>query len=240
MSGPADALHDLLALQDLDLALDQLRHRRAALPERAELSRLTAEGEDLARQLSSLESTRRELSERQSHAEAELSATEERAAAVDKRLYQGGVASRDLQAMSAELDQLRTRSSGLEDAVLQLLEEAEPLDLQIGELRAAIERVAGERTGAAGRLAEAEAALDTELAAAEARRREAASVVQEGLLSTYDRLRSRLGGVGVARLVGNHCDGCHLTLAAVELDRVRHLPDGEVYTCEPCGRIRVP
>jgi uncharacterized protein len=60
------------------------------------------------------------------------------------------------------------------------------------------------------------------------------------LLATYERLRARLGGVGVARLVGTHCDGCHLTLSAVELDRVRHLPDGEVYTCEQCGRILVP
>ncbi len=62
----------------------------------------------------------------------------------------------------------------------------------------------------------------------------------DNLLATYERLRTRLGGIGVARLVGNHCDGCHLALSAVELDHVRHLPEGEVYTCEQCSRILVP
>jgi predicted nucleic acid-binding Zn-ribbon protein len=45
--------------------------------------------------------------------------------------------------------------------------------------------------------------------------------------------------VAVARLVGNHCDGCHLTLPAMELDRIRHLPEDELVTCEQCGRILV-
>jgi hypothetical protein len=64
--------------------------------------------------------------------------------------------------------------------------------------------------------------------------------VPASLVSTYERLRTRLGGVGVARVVGNHCDGCHLTLSAVELDHLRHLPPGEVATCEQCSRILVP
>ena len=49
----------------------------------------------------------------------------------------------------------------------------------------------------------------------------------------------RFDGVAVARLVGSHCDGCHLTLPAMELDRIRHLPEGELVTCEQCGRILV-
>jgi predicted nucleic acid-binding Zn-ribbon protein len=43
----------------------------------------------------------------------------------------------------------------------------------------------------------------------------------------------------VARLVGNHCDGCHLTLPSMELDRIRHAPETEVFTCDQCGRILV-
>jgi hypothetical protein len=43
----------------------------------------------------------------------------------------------------------------------------------------------------------------------------------------------------VARLVGNHCDGCHLTLPSMELDRIRHLAEREVVTCDQCGRILV-
>ena len=47
-------------------------------------------------------------------------------------------------------------------------------------------------------------------------------------------------GTGAARLIKNRCDGCHLELSSVEVERIRALPPGEVATCEQCGRILVP
>ena len=181
------------------------------------------------------------LRERQTAAEAELAATEERASGINQRMYGGTVsASRDLQAMSAELDHLKERASTLEDTVLEVLDEVEPLDRRAAELRSVVSDLAAERASVVERLGSAETSVNAELADMEGRRSAAAGVVPEGLLATYERLRAHLGGIGVARLVGNHCDGCHLTLSAVELDRVRHLPEGEVYSCEQCGRILVP
>jgi predicted nucleic acid-binding Zn-ribbon protein len=59
------------------------------------------------------------------------------------------------------------------------------------------------------------------------------------LAATYERLRSQLGGIGAAKLVGSSCGGCHLALPATELDRIRHAaPDALVY-CDQCGRILV-
>lgn len=241
MTPPPPALQDLLAVQDLDTSLDQLRHKRAHLPERAELSSLDARAAGLKDELSSVSTAASALRERQDEAEAELAATEERSAGISQRMYGGTVsASRDLQAMAAELDHLKERASALEDVVLEVLDELEPLEVRAGELAASVAALADERAHVQERLSAAEGAAGAEEAAVSARRVEAAAVVPDALLATYERLRGRLGGVGVARLVGNHCDGCHLTLSAVELDRVRHLPEGEVYTCEQCTRILVP
>lgn len=235
------SLQDLLAVQDLDIGLDQLQHRRSHLAERAELTRLSTETAKVQQELAEVEAARAELAVRQAQTEGELAATEERAGAIDKRLYGGGAtASRDLQAMSDELAHLKARASDLEDAVLAVMEGLEPLDRRAVELRSAIDSMAAERSSTEERLAESERQLAEEAAEITRRRQEAATVVPEPLLSTYENLRSRLGGVGVARLVGNHCDGCHLTLSAMELDQVRHLPEGQVYTCEQCSRILVP
>lgn len=237
----SSSLQQLLAVQDEDLALDQLRHRKAHLPEREELAKVDGEAGRLRAELDGVDSARTGLAERQARVEAELAASEERSAAIDKRLYGGGVsASRDLQAMSAELDQLKARTSTLEDSVLELLEELEPLDAKADDLRASLDRLGEQRTDLVGRVAEAEAGIDAKIADVANRRTEAASLVPDDLLATYERLRARLGGVGIARLSGNRCSGCHLTLSAMELDRVRHLPEGEVYTCEQCSRILVP
>jgi predicted nucleic acid-binding Zn-ribbon protein len=110
----------------------------------------------------------------------------------------------------------------------------------VSEIEAALAALQAERQAAAGSLAEAESVVDSELAVVSAEREKIVPRVPGQLMRVYEQLRARLGGVAVARLVANRCDGCHLTLPATELDRIRHLPPGEMVTCDQCGRILVP
>jgi predicted nucleic acid-binding Zn-ribbon protein len=57
------------------------------------------------------------------------------------------------------------------------------------------------------------------------------------LLEEYAGLRKRLGGIAIARLVGNSCGGCHLQLSAVEVARLKKLAPDEPANCEECGRL---
>lgn len=234
-------LGQLLVVQDLDTSGDQLRHRRAHLAERVELAGVEQEMAAVRADLAGADSERQALGERQRVAEEELAATETRSGAVTRRLFGGEVsASRDLQAMSGELDQLKSRASALEDAVLEVMEAREPLDARSAELRRQLDDLERRQAELVVRAESVEAAIDAELAELTTRREAAARPVPEALLATYERLRSRLGGVGMARLDGARCGGCHLTLPAAELETVRHLPGGQVYQCEQCSRILVP
>jgi len=238
MSAPA--LDSLLALQDLDTAVDQIRHRREHLPARAELAAARAERTVLAARRAEQAAARDEVAGRQAALEAELTATEQRARAVSARLYGGSVsASRDLQALAAELDALRARASGLEDEVLAALEEREPLDAAVDALDTEDAVLAEREAALAAAAAGAEAELDAELEALGGQRQAAAASVPPDLLATYERLRARLGGIGAARLEGTRCGGCHLELPATEIDRIRHLPEDALVTCDHCGRILV-
>ncbi len=235
--GPLQAL---AALQDIDTTLDQLRHRRSHLPERAELAAIEREMAVLEQAAGQAGAARARIAEQQTQLEADLAATEERARAVDRRLYGGTVtASRELQALAADVESLRARASALEDQVLELMESREPLEAELAGLSAQLQTLDARREAAAAGVATAEAGVDEELARFEKQRGQAGGSVPADLQAIYDRLRARLGGIAVARLVGNHCDGCHLTLPAMELDRIRHLPAGELITCEQCGRILV-
>jgi predicted nucleic acid-binding Zn-ribbon protein len=231
----------LLALQDLDLAVAQLEHRRAHLPERAALTAVDARAAEVLGEKRKVEQERAQLMASQSEAEGELATAEQRAAALDRRLYGGEVgASRDMQAVADEIGHLKQRSSEIEDRVLELMDRIEPLSARLSELDAELQALGLQRSETTARLQESESGIDVELAELRGERTRAAAAVPDQLRATYERLRARLGGVGVARLVGNHCDGCHLTLSAVELDKVRHLPEGELFTCEQCSRILVP
>ncbi|HYA45377.1 MAG TPA: C4-type zinc ribbon domain-containing protein [Acidimicrobiales bacterium] len=233
-------LDSLLALQDLDIKVEQQLHKRASLPARFDLAEIEARISEKRASRSTLAVTRDEIADRQAAAEAEMKATEARVAQVNARLYSGQIsATRELVAMSADVDLLRKRASDFEDQALALMEEREPLDAALAGIDEELAVMEGRRSTISRQLAVGEAVVDAELAALSDQRPVAAGAVPPQLLSTYDRLRGRLGGVAVARLVGGRCDGCHLSLPAMELDRIRHQPPGRLEYCEQCGRILV-
>ncbi|MGI8754186.1 MAG: zinc ribbon domain-containing protein [Acidimicrobiales bacterium] len=238
MSSPA--LDALLALQDVDTDVDRHRHRRDALPDKHEAAEVDRRIAVLDRDGAEVGAILAEIVAREEALEADLAATETRIAEVNRRLYGGQVAaSRELQAMAADVKALQARQSNLEDRVLVVLDEREPHDHRLAALAAERAGAEGRRGDLAVTIAGDEAEIDAEIAALVEQRAALVSEVPADLLATYERIRSRLGGVGVARLVGSQCQGCFLTLPSGEVDRLRHLPSDAVVTCEDCGRILV-
>jgi predicted nucleic acid-binding Zn-ribbon protein len=233
-------LEALLALQEIDTRIDQERYRRAHLPERGELGEVAKARAETEAARAQVAASLEDVARRQASAEAELRATEERMNQVNARLYGGTVtASREQMAMIADLEGLRKRASELEDRALLAMEEREPLDSAIAAADKALAELADRGAEVASRLSKAEGEVDKVLAALEKEREAAASAVSPASLAAYESLRARLGGVAVARLVGGRCDGCHLSLPAVDLDRIRHQPPGTLAHCEQCGRVLV-
>ncbi|HUP86683.1 MAG TPA: C4-type zinc ribbon domain-containing protein [Acidimicrobiales bacterium] len=234
------SLEDLLAVQGLDTALDQLRHKRANLAERSELKDVEAKRKVLEGELATAIATRDVVAARQANLEKDIAASEARIAEIDKRMYSGEVSSsRDLQAMANEIAQIKSRVSTLEDHALEAMDEREPLDAAVDELAA---RDAGFVELAAqlwAAIAAAESEIDAEIAVEEGQRSSAASAVAGELLGEYERLRGRLGGIGAARLEHGTCMGCRMKLPATELDRIKHQPPDALVHCDQCGRILV-
>lgn len=233
-------LDALLSLQQLDTLADQLRHRRANLPERSELTVRERELVDLETSRSEMQARRDELSVAERHLEEQIEAVRARATADDKALYGGSVSAiKDLRALQEEIESLGRRQRDLEDRELEIMEQAEPIDAELERVRSATAAADSAASALIGAITQIEVEIDEQLASVESQRAEAIVAVPSELLEEYERLRKPLGGVAVARLVGNRCDGCHLSLPAVELDHIRHeRPDALVH-CSECGRILV-
>ncbi len=237
---PASQLERLLQVQTHDTHLDQLLHTRAHLPEKVSLTEAQAARAALAAEMAEVESARDALARDQKREEDQVASFEERIRKADQQLYGGTVTNpRELQALHDDIAAMKRHCSDHEDRVLALMEQIEPLQSQLDEMRQRLVPIEEAVAAAAEALGAAEAALDAELAEVEAARREAARGIAPQLLDEYTKLRRHFGGVAVARLVGNRCEGCHLTLSAVEVDRLRHLPVGELAHCEECGRMLV-
>lgn len=235
------SLEALLDVQAADLAADQLRYRRSSLPERAALRERRAALDELDGQLTALQGRAGELDRLQRRMEDEINSMEAKAADSGRRLYSGAVsAPRELQALSDEVEAVRRRQRRLEDDLLDVMEQAEPIGTDIPRLIEERGRVAAEAEQLQQAIAEEEEGIARELAEQQATRAAAAAGVPADLLRIYEELRRRLGGVGIARVDAGRCTGCHLGLPAVELDALRHAAEGQIVRHEECGRILVP
>jgi predicted nucleic acid-binding Zn-ribbon protein len=172
--------------------------------------------------------------------EGELALVESKVADLEARLYSGAVTvPRELQAMQAEGEALRTRRGALEDDVLEAMDRRESLDGEIAALAARRAELDAEAAGLRVAIAEAEAQLDRDLAAELEARATAAAGIPADLAALYEQLRARLGGVAAALLVNGRCGGCHLALPATEVARLRKEPPETLVRCEQCERILV-
>ncbi len=237
----SDDLAHLLAVQDLDTSITQLEHRRATLVESSglaavekELAALQAERAEAAARRAVLTATQKDLEE-------QIARISERRSVIEKRMYAATSSSgRDLQAMNEEVRHLTDRGAELEELELVAMLEQDPVDAELAGLDARAVPLGAQAEELRRRVAEGQAEIDAALGEAVGAREAEATLLPTALADRYERLRGRLKGTGAARLVGSHCDGCHLELSSVEVEKIRALPPGEVATCEQCGRLLVP
>jgi len=235
-------LEALIAVQAHDTTIDQLRHKSAALPARAEVAAIEAQLVELEGKATDVGAQLHAIDRRQKAAEDEVASLDAKITELDKKLYGGTVSAiKELQALQADIDSLQRRKREVEDVELAAMEEREPFDAELGVIDAERSRL----DGVAGQLRTAIAEVEIEIEGAIADevgvRDEARALVPPVLLDEYDRLRDKLGGVAAARLEpGGRCGGCHLSLPAQEVARIkRELPIDALIHCEQCGRILV-
>jgi predicted nucleic acid-binding Zn-ribbon protein len=227
-------------MQGHDSAIDRLLHRRGSLPEDARLAELgqslAAVDQLAAERDGSLATVRRE----QARFEDEIEMVTRKARSEEARAVSGKVTSpKELTAIQEEVAALKRRQDVLEDQLLERMEQRETLEAELGELAGRREGIVAEQAETTKARDAALVEIDRELEAERAAREALAPKVGEELHALYDQLRSRHGGVGVAALVGNTCQGCRVSISPVELAAVRKQPAEQVKRCENCRRILV-
>jgi predicted nucleic acid-binding Zn-ribbon protein len=232
---PAAALLDI---QELDTATDRLATRMRALEAGADVAAARAEADEAERALGELRLKLDELGRDQLRFEHEIDSISQKAAAEERRMYDGSVANaRELDSIRHEVENLTRRRADREDELLALMEMREGLD---AEERAAVERLGALRA----RTDEIEGAVADEVQRVtsemkergEARGALAASVDPE-LLELYEELRPQKKGIAAVALVDGVCQGCHEQLSSVYLDRLKRSEGPK--RCEHCRRILV-
>ena len=233
-------LAQLLVVQTHDSAIDRLVHSRTTLPEFAVLKMLEDEQVHLDTERALVAAQRHEVEREQKRLEDEAAIITDRINLENERLYNGTItAHKDLQAIQDELNTLGARRAEIEDHVLETMEQGEPLDKQLADFDQKLASVETRRDQATDSLLESQITIDAEVETEHEQRAEAVALVQPGLVDEYEASRAACGGIGICRLIAKTCQGCHLTLPAVEFDRIRKEPEDSIVRCDECARILV-
>ncbi|MBT2211120.1 MULTISPECIES: zinc ribbon domain-containing protein [Actinomadura] len=230
----------LIDLQDLDSSLDRLAHRRRTLPELAGIERLDGRLTELRDAIVAAETEVGDLEREQRKAEQDVDQVRTRADRDRGRLDSGQVTSaKDLSGLQAEIESLTRRQSDLEEVVLEIMERTEEAQGRVAALRAEQAAAQEELSGLVRARDAVQHEIDDEAGTTSTARTAVAKDVPEDLLALYEKLRGQFGGVGAAKLFRGACQGCHLALNTVDLNRIRAAAQDEVIRCEECRRILV-
>jgi predicted nucleic acid-binding Zn-ribbon protein len=119
------------------------------------------------------------------------------------------------------------------------MEAAEPIDAELEGFAQRRAEYDGSAASMRQSIVDKQAAIDADLIDTEEKRGATAHALDATLVEEYERIRAQPGKVGVAKLVGSTCRGCHLELPAMEVDRLKKLPADQLIHCDECGCILV-
>jgi predicted nucleic acid-binding Zn-ribbon protein len=240
LDAPLEDQRALLELQRHDSAVDRLTTRRGALPEDARLAELAEVLAVVDQLIAERGGSHAVVQRAQVRLEDEIDMVTGKARSEEDRAASGRVTSpKELTAIQEEVAALRRRQVALEDDLLEQMEQRETLETELAELTGRREAITAEQAEVTKARDSALAEIDRELAVEQSARKAVVPQIGEELRGLYDQIRRRQGGVGAAALVGVTCQGCRVSMSAVELAAIRKLPAEAVKRCENCRRILV-
>jgi predicted nucleic acid-binding Zn-ribbon protein len=229
----------LIALQEIDTAIDQLRNRIDRLPERLAVDEAASVLGELRRTRDAADTERVEAEEAMAAVEADSAEIDSHRARLQAQM-KTIISPREAEALQKEMEVLAARRDELDDRGLDLLDVIGAAENRSAEATAAEPAAQAALDSATAALDAAVQELEAEVSSLVTQRASTVADTPATTVTRYDALRRTHGGVAVARLVGAQCTGCHLELSRAEAESVRHVPVDELPDCPSCGRVLLP
>ena len=230
----------LLQLQAHDSLLAQLKHRRASLPEHAEIEDLESRSSEIDGRRIVADTEVSDLTRAQKKADAEVEQVKTRRTRDEERLSSGLISNpKDLESLQHEMVALERRIASLEDDELEVMESLEQAQGKLSAAEADLADIAAGLTHASAARDAAVGVIDEQAAETQAEREQIAATIQDDLIALYDKVRGQYSGLGAAALRARACEGCRLELNGADLRELAAAPEDEVLRCPECTRILV-
>lgn len=231
---PSPVVESLLILQDRDQKRLAFEAQLRAVPIDAALVERTIAAEKAA--IDAARTEWRELESRKKLLETEIGSAEQKLATY--RTQQLGVKKNDeYQALGHQIETVQGQIGELEGRELEIMYSIDEAKKKFAAAESAMKSNIAGYEARLVTLKEREKTLAQQLEAAKAEVESARSHVTAPALRLYDRRLAR-GMPVIVPVRGGKCGGCHLKISSEAESASRGSgPDGELATCDQCGRI---
>ena len=229
----------LIQLQKLDTEISQLNYQLTNLPEHEQIVAIHTRIENGTVEKQVVENELEDVNIELRRSEVDVEAVTDRLAKDENRLNAGMGTPKELEQIQHEIGTLKKRQSELEDGELEIMLRKDAVQKRLDELTSDEDGLKKLEVELQSRIDLQTKELNGVIASRAEDRMKLAPQIDPELVALYEKIRGNADGVGAAILIGNKCDGCHMVITAVELDKIKGLPDDEVCRCEECRRILV-
>lgn len=229
----------LIELQLIDFHITQAKVKISTLPEIEQITAIHTRLENAAVELSVVETELADVAIELRRSEMDVEQVDDRIKKDESRLNSGSGSPKELEQFQHELVTLAKRKSELEDSELEILIKHDGIKSRVDELlndQVGLKQLELELNI---RLENAKAEINGKMSELNQARLALLPKIDPPLVELYEKVCQSAHGVGAALLIGNKCDGCHLSINAIELERIKGLAADEVIRCEECRRILV-
>jgi hypothetical protein len=141
---------------------------------------------------------------------------------------------REYTAILLEIDSVEKEISNIEEAMLESMAKVDDIEARAAAEEQKVSQAKAEAQKEKERLEQEQRQLEESLKGTRSERDQLAADVEVSLLTQYDRIRVKKGGLAMARVDDESCDACHIQLPPQVVNEVI---GGAVKICPSCNRL---
>ncbi len=223
----------MLKLQELDYEIDELERSKSYLPDM--LNKLQVQIDETGQTLQQTEQRIKQLNIDKKNWEIEAAAWQEEQQRFQRQMRDIKT-NKEYDALMAEIEVRKQKTSQNEDLILQAMQEIEELTPKIEEFKKKLEEVSKTNQKQMAELQKQIDGVDEKVKIKQDEKKRLSLQISRVAIATYDRIRKKCMPV-VISVRKKACGACYKTFPP---QRIQEIKKGDgLITCDNCGRILI-